>query len=157
MFRVSIFEGFEPESEDEDDEEEQDDEEAEAQEGGLSKEDRERIEQLAIQDFPDDEPFEPEPEREPEETGTGIQTSQLRHFVIQVSSPGRASNDFKLKLSFLLHRNMSLGHCWWIRKNALIEQEHTWRGTKSVEQDMVSGCLKAEPKRSCSSTFEHMS
>jgi hypothetical protein len=88
-FRVSIFEGFEPESDEEDEqEEEHENPETEEQASGLSKKERERIEQLAIQDFPDDEPFEPEPESEPEETGTGIQTSQLRHFVIQVSLSG---------------------------------------------------------------------
>lgn len=84
MYRVSIFEGFEPES---DNEEEEDEEEE--HEDGLTEEDRQRIEKLAIQDFPDDEPFEPTNKADKagsEELDTGVQTSQLRHFVIQVSS-----------------------------------------------------------------------
>ena len=94
--RVSIFEGFEPESDDEEDEDSDDgdDDEAEsAGENGLREEERQRIEKLAIQDFPDDEPFEPEPrthtgktdlQEEGEDLDRGVQTSQLRHFVIQV-------------------------------------------------------------------------
>lgn len=61
-----IFASFEPES----------DEEEEADEGD---EELERIKKLAIADFPDDEPY-------VEET-TGVQLSQLRHFVIQEYVP----------------------------------------------------------------------
>jgi hypothetical protein len=100
---VSIFEGFEPESDDEDQDEDSDDDNEEESAGGdgLTEEERQRIEKLAIQDFPDDEPFEPEPttpmgktdsEPEDDDLDTGVQTSQLRHFVIQVcyyrSAPG---------------------------------------------------------------------
>lgn len=109
-----IFQSFEPESSDEedddDDDDDDDDEEEEEEEeereshdkagrrnvmGGrdLSKEDLERIEKLAVSDFPDDEPYEESnPEEEEEEDddneGTGVRLSQLRHFVIQVSSTG---------------------------------------------------------------------
>lgn len=91
---MSIFEGFEPESDDEEEDDSDDGDEAEnAAEDGLTEEERQRIEKLAIQDFPDDEPFEPEPttsmgKADPEsgddDLNTGVQTSQLRHFVIQV-------------------------------------------------------------------------
>jgi hypothetical protein len=101
-YSVSIFEGFEPESDDEDDEEQDGAEESEAEaeeESGLTEEGRERIEKLAIQDFPDDEPFEPTPSSDSEDAGTGIQTSQLRHFVIQVSSDQGGDN----RITSLIH------------------------------------------------------
>ena len=80
---MTIFEGFEPESDDDDEEEE---EEEDNEQGGeiFTEEERRRIEKLAIQDFPDDEPFEPAGKPGSDELDTGVQTSQLRHFVIQV-------------------------------------------------------------------------
>lgn len=157
MFRVSIFEGFEPESEDEDDEEEQDDEEAEAQEGGLSKEDRERIEQLAIQDFPDDEPFEPELESEPKETGTGIQTSQLRHFVIQVGCSGLRPSRLSLTVLF-----PSLQE--YVPRPMLVDPKESMgrtgtqlEGHKVCQRGYVYNRSKTEPMLSFSSISEHMS
>jgi hypothetical protein len=93
---MSIFGGFEPESDDEEDEDEG--EEKGAEYDGLIEEERQRIERLAIQDFPDDEPFEASgtAESEPEDLDTGVRTSQLRHFVIQViywSASGVRSED----------------------------------------------------------------
>jgi len=86
---VTIFEGFEPESDDDDEEEEEEeegDDDDDDEQGGeiLTEEERRRIEKLAIQDFPDDEPFEPAGKPGSDELDTGVQTSQLRHFVIQV-------------------------------------------------------------------------
>jgi hypothetical protein len=66
MSRQAIFEEFEEESSDEEDEDEDQDED------GL-------IEKTRGIDLDDDE--------ENEESGTGVLTSQLRHFVIQVSPP----------------------------------------------------------------------
>lgn len=44
------------------------------------------MKELALKDFPEDESVEHQEQSDEEEDGgTGVQTSQLRHFVIQVS------------------------------------------------------------------------
>lgn len=103
---VSIFQEFEPESDDEED----DDQESDEEDGPLSRIERERLENLAIQDFPDDEPYEAPPPRtgSPQQDGggldTGVQTSQLRHFVIQV------------RLALLPSASHGLTRCHFVRR-----------------------------------------
>lgn len=90
--RTAIFESFEPESDEEEEEEEDEDEDeddnVEKLSLGQDPEEIKKMKELALQDFPDDESIEdPEStssEKEGEDIGTGVQTSQLRHFVIQV-------------------------------------------------------------------------
>ncbi|KAJ9094402.1 hypothetical protein QFC21_005941 [Naganishia friedmannii] len=78
--KTAIFESFEPESDDEEDDEEENesvDEDAHVK----------RMKGLALKDFPDDESCDtPDADALDEDDGqleTGVQTSQLRHFVIQ--------------------------------------------------------------------------
>ena len=90
VHRTAIFESFEPESDEEEDEEE----EAEAEDDYAQKlttnqdpGEVRKMKELALQDFPDDDSAEDEDNALSEEDdiiGTGVQTSQLRHFVIQV-------------------------------------------------------------------------
>jgi hypothetical protein len=97
-YSTSIFESFEPES---DDEEEDDDEEAENEDDQklTTQQDADEVrkmKELALKDFPDGESVEEQedaPSEEEEDIGTGVQTSQLRHFVIQVCDTSRASSD----------------------------------------------------------------
>ncbi|KAI5451833.1 putative tubulin--tyrosine ligase pby1, variant 2 [Naganishia albida] len=87
---TAIFESFEPES---DDEEEDDEDEAEDDDGQKlttdgDAEELRKMKELALKDFPEDESFEHQEQSDEEEDGgTGVQTSQLRHFVIQEYVP----------------------------------------------------------------------
>jgi tubulin--tyrosine ligase len=82
---TAIFESFEPESDDEE-EEDEDEDAPEKLSAGQDAEQIERMKKLALQDFPEDEDTQgsEQAESDDEEDGTGVQTSQLRHFVIQV-------------------------------------------------------------------------
>lgn len=71
-----IFASFE--SDDEEEEDEDDEDKGEATEEARDEDELERIKALAIADFPDDAPYEED---------TGVQMSQLRHFVIQEYVP----------------------------------------------------------------------
>jgi hypothetical protein len=98
-FRTAIFESFEPESDDEEDEDEENEsEQAEenitgAQAGAQDEEAIRKMKALALKDFPDDEsyhaPEEGASDEDDEQLETGVQTSQLRHFVIQACSDHR--------------------------------------------------------------------
>lgn len=83
LFRTAIFESFEPESD-----EEEEEENASEDEGNSDAQDQETIQkmkELALKDFPDDESDGAQEDEDDEQLETGVQTSQLRHFVIQAS------------------------------------------------------------------------
>lgn len=90
---TAIFESFEPESDDEEEEDEEEDDAPEKLSAGQDAEQIERMKKLALQDFPEDEESvgSEQVESDEEEDGTGVQTSQLRHFVIQVRRSQRLS------------------------------------------------------------------
>jgi tubulin--tyrosine ligase len=81
---VEIFEAFEPESDDEEDGTEEEEDVVAAESNAISRDELRRIEQLAVKEFPDDEPYEEPENANKAEAETDVQTSQLRHFVIQV-------------------------------------------------------------------------
>ena len=95
-FRTAIFESFEPETDDEEEDEEDENEENESEQaeknitGAQDKESIRKTKALALKDFPDDEsyhaPEEGASNADDEQLETGVQTSQLRHFVIQACS-----------------------------------------------------------------------
>jgi hypothetical protein len=95
-FRTAIFESFEPESDDEEEDEEDENEENESKQaeknitGAQDEEAIRKMKALALKDFPDDEsyhaPEEGASNADDEQLETGVQTSQLRHFVIQACS-----------------------------------------------------------------------
>ncbi|GHJ86777.1 hypothetical protein NliqN6_3179 [Naganishia liquefaciens] len=86
---TAIFESFEPESDEED--ENDDDDTLERLSTELNEDEIRRMKKLALKDFPDDEGSldtrQAEDSDEEEAEGTGVQTSQLRHFVIQEYVP----------------------------------------------------------------------
>lgn len=100
--RTAIFESFEPESDDEEEEEEEDEADGSDTQKLTTDQDPEEVrkmKELALQEFPDDESAEGRDgwvSEEDEDIGTGVQTSQLRHFVIQVRRTPCATSSQRL-------------------------------------------------------------
>ena len=105
IYRQAIFEEFEEESSDE--EEDDEDDEDEDEDGLIAK-----IRGIDLDKDGDED-----------ESGTGVLTSQLRHFVIQVCPLFFFSNQ-------AYERNIFLGPCYSILPNHMVPHQLVWKALK---------------------------